>query len=151
VCEQVLIQEALPIRVGGNLVSWVGNWGLIADSLNLDVAPANITQIHGPIRPLNPNIIHYMRAYTPAARQTITGDPACYFAPDTVSAIHSIQQGNVDGPPQASTDGEGAVSINQNTTAGARSYGNQTGYAGAAAGAMIVDGFVSIQNCLQGR
>jgi hypothetical protein len=81
----------------------------------------------------------------------MTGDPACYFAPEAVSAIHSLQQGNVEGPPQASTDGEGAVSINQNTTAGARSYGNQTGYAGAAAGFMILDGAVSVANCLQGR
>jgi hypothetical protein len=108
------------------------------------------TLIHGPLPTPNPYITHYVSAYNPT-RRSMTGDPACYFAPDAVSAIHSLRQGNVEGPPQATTDGEGAISINQNTTAGARSYGNPTGYAGAAAGAMIVDDFVSIQNCLQGR
>ena len=106
---------------------------------------------NGPLQPPNPNITHYVSAWHPNPHAKVTGDPACYLAPDAVSAIHSIQQGNAEGPPQASTDGEGAVSINQNTTAGARSYGNKTGYAGAAAGFMILDSAVSVANCLQGR
>jgi len=103
-----------------------------------------------PLGTVNLNL-HYVSPWHPSPNLKMTGDQACYFAPDAVSAIHSLRQGNVQGPPQSSTDGEGAVSINQNTTRGARVYGNQTGYAGAAAGFMILDGAVSVANCLQGH
>jgi RHS repeat-associated protein len=106
---------------------------------------------NGPLQPPNPNIIHYMSAPRPSSRPKVTGDPACYGAPDAVSAIHNLQLGNAKSQPQASTDGEGAVSINHDTTQGQRSYGNQTAYYAFNAGFLGLDYAVSVFNCLQGH
>lgn len=109
------------------------------------------TPIHGPIQPPNPNITHYVSAYHPPAAPKVTGDPACYGAPDSVSAIHSIQQGNAQGQSQGSTDGSFGASIWQSTTQGNRPFGNAGANAGFNAGFMGLDYAVSVANCLQGH
>jgi RHS repeat-associated protein len=132
----------------------------IPDPVDIDLLFRNYWRV--PFSPprwdLRP-VLPHMQAYrpppshvqAPTARPPIKGDLSCLVAPDVVSAIHSLQQGQAYGPPQASTDGEGAVSINRNTTQGIRSYGNQTAYYSFNAGFALLDGAVSAGNCLQGR
>ena len=98
-----------------------------------------------------PSNIPVMRAYTPPAQPNLTGDPACFGAPDAVSDIHNLQRGNAQNSPQGSTDGQFGASIWQSTTQSNRPFGNASANAGFAAGFMGLDYSVAVANSLQGH
>jgi len=118
-------------------------WGLLSGNFTF----LSSGQIHAP----NPNITHYVSAYQAPTPPQLTNDPACYGAPDSVSAIHSLSQGIVNGSPQGSTDGQFGASIWQSTTQGYKPFGNAAADTGFNAGFMGLDYAVSVANCLQGH
>ena len=104
-----------------------------------------------PLGTLNLNM-HYARATHPTPRpKPILNDRACYGNPDGVSAIHALQQGMAEGPPQGSTDGQFGQAMWQNTTQGYRPFGSASADAGFNAGFMALDYSVAVANCLQGH
>jgi RHS repeat-associated protein len=94
---------------------------------------------------------HYVSAYHPPTPPKLTGDPACFGAPDAVSDIHNLQRGNAQNSPQGSTDGQFGASIWQRTTQGDRPFGNAAADTGFNAGFMGLDYAVAVGNCLQGH